>query len=438
MENIENLRFYCQRCWSPLKLDSGLNCSSDEHTVAELSLPALRTPDLDFASQTSSLDNYVPCRKEVHQGFTVVGHATSTTNPSGNLSHYLKKSAQIFDLVSSTSDVDHPLCRECADSLLSLLEQQLVQAEEECQEYKQFLAKIARESEDNTLFSVEALEKELESLHVEESLLQTELENLAQKQKQLLQDIEEEKEDQHLVQQDEEKFWKLYSVHRHQQLQATDEQISLESQLRFTELNLDRLKQTNAFNATFHLWHVGHFGTINGLRMGRLPSVPVDWTEINAAWGQVTILLAALARKVNLVFQRYRLVPFGSQSYITDTVDKKTLPLYGSGGFRGFMWDAKFDAGMVAFVDCLQQFQQKVEGSQKLDENTGGRLNFQFPYRMDRGRIEDRATRQWYSIKIQFNSEEQWTKALKFMLTNLKWGVAWVAAQSSSSEMPWN
>ena len=31
--------------------------------------------------------------------------------------------------------------------------------------------------------------------------------------------------------------------------------------------------------------------------------------------------------------------------------------------------------------------------------------------------------------RIQFNSEEQWTKALKFMLTNLKWGLAWVSSQ---------
>ena len=113
--------------------------------------------------------------------------------------------------------------------------------------------------------------------------------------------------------------------------------------------------------------------------MGRLPSAPVDWAEINAAWGQVTILLAALARKVNLNFQRYKLVPFGSQSYIVDSIDGKILPLYGSGGFR-FLWDAKFDAGMVAFLDCLQQFQLKVEGTTNVDSNAG-RLNFQFPYR---------------------------------------------------------
>ena len=32
-------------------------------------------------------------------------------------------------------------------------------------------------------------------------------------------------------------------------------------------------------------------------------------------------------------------------------------------------------------------------------------------------------------FRIQFNSEEHWTKALKFMLTNLKWGLAWVSSQ---------
>nr|CAD7204156.1 unnamed protein product [Timema douglasi] len=34
-----------------------------------------------------------------------------------------------------------------------------------------------------------------------------------------------------------------------------------------------------------------------------------------------------------------------------------------------------------------------------------------------------------HSALIQFNSEEQWTKALKFLLTNLKWGLAWVSSQ---------
>ncbi|XP_024242085.1 beclin-1-like [Oncorhynchus tshawytscha] len=49
---------------------------------------------------------------------------------------------------------------------------------------------------------------------------------------------------------------------------------------------------------------------------------------------------------------------------------------------------------------------------------------------MSKGKIEDTGgSGGSYSIKTQFNSEEQWTKALKFMLTNLKWGLAWVSSQ---------
>ena len=34
-----------------------------------------------------------------------------------------------------------------------------------------------------------------------------------------------------------------------------------------------------------------------------------------------------------------------------------------------------------------------------------------------------------YARRIQFNSEEQWSKALKFLLTNLKWALVWVASR---------
>nr|CAG4634644.1 EOG090X026V [Alona affinis] len=152
---------------------------------------------------------------------------------------------------------------ECADSLLSLLEQQLVQAEEECQEYKHFLTKIAKDPEDGNLSSLEALEKELHGLQLEESQLKGELKELELKQQLVLQEMEEEKAEKSVIEQEEERYWKLYSVHHHQRYQALDEQTSLECQLQHVQSNLDRLKQTNAFNATFHLWHVGHFGTIN-------------------------------------------------------------------------------------------------------------------------------------------------------------------------------
>lgn len=100
--------------------------------------------------------------------------------------------------------------------------------------------------------------------------------------------------------------------------------------------------------------HSGQFGTINNFRLGRLPSVPVEWNEINAAWGQTVLLLHALANKMGLHFKRfrdmftfsgtygqrlnkcsfinrlfsssrYRLVPYGNHSYLESLTDKSKV-----------------------------------------------------------------------------------------------------------------
>jgi len=89
------------------------------------------------------------------------------------------------------------------------------------------------------------------------------------------------------------------------------------------------LKKTNLYNDAFHIWHDGHFGTINGFRLGDLPSrqvrslgvahspltdpawhlltatdrhFQVPWDEINAAWGQAVLLLYTIAKKLNFKF----------------------------------------------------------------------------------------------------------------------------------------
>merc|ERR1719474_479340 len=226
------------------------------------------------------------------------------------------------------------------------------------------------------------------------------------------------------LEKEEERYWREYSRHKQQLLNAEDEYRSLDWQLRNTHNQLEKLKKTNVFNATFHIWHSGHFGTINGFRLGRLPSVPVDWNEVNTAWGLTVLLLYSLCRKISLTLNKYQLVPYGNFSYIKVLADNKDLPLYGSGGFK-LIWDTKFDAGMAAFLDCLQQFKEEVER---------GDSGFCLPYEMEKGKIRDPATGNTFSVKMQFNSEEQWTKAMKYMLTNLKWGLAWVTSKYTRQE----
>jgi hypothetical protein len=65
------------------------------------------------------------------------------------------------------------------------------------------------------------------------------------------------------------------------------------------------LARTNVYNDSFCIGHDGVFGTINGLRLGRVPGTNVEWAEINAAWGEALLLLYTIARKVDFIFETY-------------------------------------------------------------------------------------------------------------------------------------
>ena len=60
------------------------------------------------------------------------------------------------------------------------------------------------------------------------------------------------------------------------------------------------------YNDAFCIGHDGHgIGTVNGLRLGRVSGVNVDWAEINAAWGWTLLLLYTIAKKVGYEFETW-------------------------------------------------------------------------------------------------------------------------------------
>ena len=106
-------------------------------------------------------------------------------------------------------------------------------------------------------------------------------------------------------------------------------------QVEVTKAQLIALKKTNVYDDTFHISHDGHFGTINGFRLGRLPSMPVDWQEVNAALGQVVLLLHTLQQRQGVFsFKNHILKPMGSFSKIAKRDDPSALyELYGSNDY---------------------------------------------------------------------------------------------------------
>ena len=84
----------------------------------------------------------------------------------------------------------------------------------------------------------------------------------------------------------------------------------------------------------------------------------------------------------------------------------------------GVFWNRRFDLALVGFLDCIHQLGNYAE---KQDPK------FRLPYRIMKDRIGD------ISIKLQFNQDEQWTKALKYTLINLKWLIGFVSHQETLS-----
>src|ERR1700722_5004077 len=85
------------------------------------------------------------------------------------LSNHLRSTLRLFNLLSTRTDVDHPLCAECTQILLTSLQRQLDETKKERDGYVAFEREIrkAKEKEGQGMSKVEA-EKKIEKLKGEE------------------------------------------------------------------------------------------------------------------------------------------------------------------------------------------------------------------------------------------------------------------------------
>lgn len=137
---------------------------------------------------------------------------------------------------------------------------------------------------------------------------------------------------------------------------------------------LSRLRFLTVHSDALFVWYSGPFATINGCRLGRLPAQPVDWSEVNAALGQATLLLTIIAGRVGYRFQRHRVVPMGSFSRVAPASDEKTTyDLY----YNNRMFAAsRLNTALKVFVNCIAEL---GEYAQSVDQS------FFWPYPITHG-----------------------------------------------------
>jgi beclin 1 len=375
---------------------------------------------------------------------TTIGHEVNNQS----LSDEVEKAARLFDIISARSDIDHPICTECTDLLVEGLHKRLASTTKERDAYISFLkninASIPTEAE------VEAAEKNLKSTLQEEEAAYQELLALEKEKADLDGEIADLEEESRQLDLDEEEFWRERNTFALSLSEFQDERDALNMRYDHDSRQLERLQRTNVYNDAFCIGHDGFFGTINGLRLGRLANPSVDWAEINAAWGQTCLLLATIAEKLDFQFRGYRLKPMGSTSRIekfedssqnssqsssqgapgadstTGTTKSTSLDLFSSGDMPlNLPWvHRRFDAGMVAFLECLRQLGVYVENTPVPAANRRGQqgintTGLKLPYEIKRDKIGDA------SIKLGFNqNDETWTRACKYTLTCCKFLLA--------------
>ena len=72
------------------------------------------------------------------------------------------------------------------------------------------------------------------------------------------------------------RFWRTYNDHILAKEQQASQAATLRAAYATGIATLEKLERTNVYNDAFCIGHDGVFGTINGLRLGRVPGIPVS------------------------------------------------------------------------------------------------------------------------------------------------------------------
>ncbi|KAH8553449.1 autophagy protein Apg6-domain-containing protein [Umbelopsis sp. PMI_123] len=452
--NTDSTRpLFCQRCRQPLKVDESLAELKPSAMDLLIAAPLEAEEEKVNPPVTSSIANAIPDRltepisrrtttsnksnRNSLQGHNNLRPKDTMAGPSesfvmlsssqiapsvvpqvstlkseearnNSMSRRLKVANKLFDIMSAKSDIDHPMCQECTDILLESLRRQLDDVSKERDCYIEFLKKVSESKIDPAEEKI--LRKEIEELTDAENQVNETLRRTEEERDTLQKELEELEAESKKLEAEEEEFWQKSNEFQLKLQAFHNERDSINMKYDHDAKQYEKLQKTVVYNDTFCIGHSGPFGTINGFRLGRLSSQPIEWSEINAAMGQTLLLLYTVANKLKFQFKTYRLVPMGSFSRIQkiDGDSVVTYELYGSGDFainRMFL-NRRFDHALVALLNCLQQLSDFAEQRDK---------SLRLPYRINKDKIGDT------SIRLQFNQDELWTRALKYMLTNMKW-----------------
>ncbi|TYH06347.1 hypothetical protein ES288_A08G149400v1 [Gossypium darwinii] len=348
-----------------------------------------------------------------------------------------------FEIATTQTQVEQPLCLECMRVLSDKLDKEVEDVTRDIEAYEACFQRL--EGEPRDVLSEADFCKEKLKIEEEERKLEAAIEEIEKQNAAVNAELKELEQKSKRFKELEERYWQEFNNFQFQLIAHQEERDAILAMTEVSQAHLELLKRTNVLNDAFPIWHDGEFGTINNFRLGRLPKIPVEWDEINAAWGQACLLLHTMCQYFRPKFHyRIKIIPLGSYPRIMDsnnnTYEFCLLHEYVSRfGPVNLFWSTRYDKAMTLFLTCLKDFAE-FANAKDLENNIPPEKCFNLPYKIENDKVEN------YSITQSFNKQENWTKALKYTLCNLKWALYWFigstnfqplsAMVSSATEVP--
>uniref|UniRef100_N1R296 Beclin-1-like protein n=1 Tax=Aegilops tauschii TaxID=37682 RepID=N1R296_AEGTA len=311
-----------------------------------------------------------------------------------------------FEIASSQTQVEQPLCLECMRVLSDKMDKEIEDVNTDIKAYDACLQRLEQESY-NILSETDFL-KEKEKIEEEEKKLKAAIEE-AEKQ---YSEVSSEMKDL------ETKYWHEFNSFQFQLTSHQEERDAVLAKIEVSQVHLELLKRTNVLNDAFYISHDGVIGTINNFRLGRLPNVQYRKSSMQT-FSQGTHPFVTRLTGSDPTY-RIKIHPMGSYPRVTD-INNNTYELFGP---VNLFWSTRFDKAMTWFLTCLQEFSEFAISLDK-ENNVPSDKSLKLPYKIDGDKVGS------YTIFLSFNKLENWTKALKYMLCNLKWVLYWFIGNTS-------
>lgn len=306
---------------------------------------------------------------------------------------------RILLLSSLESPARQLVCLNCLENLFDPLQKEIDLATLNKKSLEDHLSLFKKELEDQS--PNDSDEESLSKLDSQLDSLKSKSENLSEELKTLEKTLNDLKNDEHC-------YWAEANKIEMDLLLFEEDHSEITQRLKVTEDEIKYLSNINVMNELFYISTCNQFGTISGLRLGRLDSEVVLWDEINAAWGQCVFLLSTLFSLKGLRSAKCELYPLGNCSRISEIHDPDKK-------YELFLNDTTVSKAASRYNFAQELFIEVVYELHLLLAVDNSDLNL--PVKIDRNYFIINNVK----IKLDVGNKETWTRGLKYMLQDLKY-----------------